>query len=78
MDELCFAEAFARDAFANQDQASAQKKEYGAVSEWQDAVAIAIGQFSPINDHSKLESGIRFLGKMKVRLSLFFALQNVC
>jgi hypothetical protein len=55
MDQLCHAIAIA------------EQKEQAAMSQLHDALAIAIGQFFPLNDLDKFRSGISFLSKMKVR-----------
>jgi hypothetical protein len=47
--------------------AIAEQEAQAAVSQLHDAVAIAIGQFCPINNQVKFKNGISFLTKMKVR-----------
>lgn len=55
MDQLCYAIEIA------------EQEEQDAVSQLHDTVAIAIAQFCPINDQVRLDNGIKFLSKMKVR-----------
>ena len=60
MDQLLYAASFS------------QQEEQDVVSQLHDGVAIAIGQFFPINDKVKLKNGISFLSKMKARYAPFY------